>query len=256
VLTLVALLASGGTPLPVLLASPLAGLIALVRPRPAFVFALAVTVVWLWAGAHEPGAAALTALLAAPLVLIPVGTGAALALPALAPLLGLAGVAAAYPALAGLTRGAWGRALLGAVGCLWLGAWEIVADRTLLIGAETAAPQDWPDHVGTAIGEVALPLFEPPLILLTVVWALAAAALPLFVRGRAPVLDLVGALIWAAGLISAHKLVAGPGAEPAGLLLAALAAAGLAAFAAPRLRAAYDRGPDGGLAIPRGGNTL
>ena len=242
-LTFVVLLAAGGAPAAVLLAAPLAAGIALGRPRPAFALAALVTVVWLWAGAGDPGAALLAAILAAPLVLIPAGSGAALALPALAPLLGLAGVAAAYPALAGLTRGPAGRALLGATGCLWLGAWEIAADRTLLVGAETPAPRGWAESAGLALGDVAMPLFEPPLLLLAVVWAAAAAALPLFVRGRAPLLDLVGALIWAAGLISAHRLVAGSEGEPAGLLVAALVAAGLAAFAAPRLRHAYELSP-------------
>ena len=69
------------------------------------------------------------------------------------------------------------------------------------------------------------------------VWALAALALPLLIRGRAPVLDAVGALIWAAGLISAHRLVAGPGGDPPGLLFAALLAAVVAALVARRLSA-------------------
>ena len=67
------------------------------------------------------------------------------------------------------------------------------------------------------------------------VWALAALALPLLVRGRAPVLDAIGALIWAAGLISAHRLVAGPSGDPPGLLFAALVAAVVAALVARRL---------------------
>ena len=78
------------------------------------------------------------------------------------------------------------------------------------------------------------------MLLVACVWAGAAAALPLLVRGRSPILDMTGALIWAAGLISANRLVAGAGGEPAGLLVAALAAACLAAFAAPRLRHASE----------------
>ena len=235
VLTLVALLASGASTLAFVTAGA-AGLVALGRPRPAFAIAALVTIFWLWTGADEPGAALLAAFLAAPLIAIRAGTGRAVALPAAAPLLGLAGLGAAYPAFAGLTRGAGGRALLGACGCLWLGAGEIAADRTLILGAETAAPSGWSESPGTAIGELVLPLLEPPLALLAIVWALAAVALPLLVRGRAPVLDLVGALVWAAGLTSAHRLVAG-GDESTGLLLATLAAACVAALAARRLGA-------------------
>jgi hypothetical protein len=68
------------------------------------------------------------------------------------------------------------------------------------------------------------------------VWALAALVLPVLVRGRTPVIDALGALIWAAGLISALRVVAG-GASPPGLLFAALVAAVVAAFAARRIGA-------------------
>jgi hypothetical protein len=240
-LALVVLLAAGAPTIAFITAAT-AGALALGRPRPALALVSIVTVVWLWSGADRPGAAFLAAFLAAPLIAIPAGTGRAVAMPALAPLLGLAGLGAAYPAFAGLTRGAGGRALLGAAGCLWLGAWEIIADRTLVLGPEAAAPEGWSESAGVALGDVVLPLIEPPLILLAAVWALAAVALPLLVRGRAPVLDLVGALLWAAGLASAHRLVAG-GDEPAGLLIAALAAACVAAFAARRARGLDPPGP-------------
>ena len=47
-------------------------------------------------------------------------------------------------------------------------------------------------------------------------------ALPLLVRGRVPVLDAVGALVWAAALITALRLLAGPSGEPNGLVVATL----------------------------------
>jgi hypothetical protein len=97
--------------------------------------------------------------------------------------------------------------------------------------------------VKTSAGDLVIPLFDPSLLALAALWALAAAALPLLVRGRGAVPDLVGALIWAAGLISAHRLIAGPGSEPEGLLLAATAAACLTALAAPRLRPREPRVP-------------
>jgi hypothetical protein len=144
--------------------------------------------------------------------------------------LGLLGLAPVYPALAGLTRGAAGRALLGGIGYLWLAALEAISDRTLLLGPEIAAPAGWQESIGLALGDVVAPLFGWSVLGPAAVWALAAFALPLLVRGRAPVLDAVGALIWAAGLISAHRLVAGPSGDPPGLLFAALVAAVVAAL--------------------------
>ncbi|MGH2984098.1 MAG: serine/threonine-protein kinase [Solirubrobacterales bacterium] len=232
-LVLAALIGSGG-PLPVMLAAPLAGVLALARPRPALGLALGVTVAWFLVGAEEPGSALLAIVLALPL-LAPMIAPGAVPLPGLAPALGLAGLAPVYPALAGLARGAAGRALLGGLGYLWLAAWEEVAGRTLLLGPEIAAPDGWQDSIGLALSDVVVPLFGWSVLGPAAVWALAAFALPLLVRGRAPVLDALGALIWAAGLISAHRLVAGPSGDPPGLLFAALVAAVVAALVARRV---------------------
>jgi hypothetical protein len=225
-----------------MLAAPLAGGLALARPRPALGLALGITVAWLLLGAGEPGAALLAIVLALPLLAPVIAPGAA-PLPGLAPLLGLAGLAPVYPALAGLTRGAAGRALLGGIGYLWLAAWEGVADRTLLLGPEIAAPDGWQSSVGLALSDVVAPLFGWPVLGAAAVWALASFALPLLVRGRAPLLDAIGALIWAAGLISAHRLVAGPSGDPPGLLFAALLAAVVAALIARRLRVTAAESP-------------
>jgi tRNA A-37 threonylcarbamoyl transferase component Bud32 len=234
-LALAALIA-GGAPVPVMLAAPLAGVLALARPRPALGLALGVTVAWLLLGAGEPGSALVAIVLALPL-LTPMIAPGAVPLPGLAPLLGLAGIAPVYPALAGLTRGAAGRALLGGLGYLWLAAWEAVADRALLLGPEIAAPGGWQESIGLALSDVIVPLFGWSVLGPAAVWGLAALTLPLLVRGRTPILDALGALIWAAGLISAHRLVAGPGGDPPGLLFAALLAAVVAALIARRLPA-------------------
>ncbi len=235
-------LIAGGAPAPVLLAAPLAGFLALVRPQPALGLGLGVTVAWLLVGAGQPGSALLAIVLVLPLLAPMIAPGAA-PLPGLAPLLGLAGLGPVYPALAGLTRGMAGRALLGGLGYLWLAAWEAVADRTLLLGPEIAAPDGWQGSLGLALSDVVAPLFGWAVLGPAAVWALAAFALPLLVRGRAPVLDAVGALIWAAGLISAHRLVAGPSGDPPGLLFAALLAAVVAALVARRLPLAAPESP-------------
>jgi tRNA A-37 threonylcarbamoyl transferase component Bud32 len=232
-LALAALIA-GGAPAPVMLAAPLVGVLALARPQPALGIGLGVTVAWLLLGAGEPGSALLAIVLVLPLLAPVIASGVA-PLPGLAPALGLLGLAPVYPALAGLTRGAAGRALLGGIGYLWLAALEAISDRTLLLGPEIAAPAGWQESIGLALGDVVAPLFGWSVLGPAAVWALAAFALPPLVRGRAPVLDAVGALIWAAGLISAHRLVAGPSGDPPGLLFAALVAAVVAALVARRL---------------------
>jgi hypothetical protein len=65
------------------------------------------------------------------------------------------------------------------------------------------------------------------------IYALAALALPELVRGRPPVIDGLGALVWAAGLISAFRLIGGDPTPP-GLIFGALLAAGGATLLARR----------------------
>jgi eukaryotic-like serine/threonine-protein kinase len=222
-----------GAPIPIVAAALAPMALALGRPRPAFALELALVLLWLVIGAGEAGTAVLVGALAAPL-LLPVIAPEAIALPGLAPLLGLAGLGPVYPALAGLTRGAAGRVLLGGIGYLWLAAWEELADRTLLFGPVGHPPPDWTGSVGTALADVLGPLLGGSVLAAAAVWALAALLLPFLVRGRTPVIDALGALIWAAGLISALQLVAG-GTTPPGLLFAAMVAAAVAALAVRRL---------------------
>jgi hypothetical protein len=66
------------------------------------------------------------------------------------------------------------------------------------------------------------------------------------VRGRTPLFDALGALFWAAGLITTLRVVAG-GASPPGLLFGALLAGVVAAVLSRRLT----RG-GGGTASPSG----
>jgi hypothetical protein len=226
-LGLAALIATGA-PAPIALAALGPGTLALGRPRPAYALQLALVLLWLVLGAGEPGVATLVAVLGAPLLLAAIDPEA-IALPGLAPILGLAGLGPVYPALAGLTRGAASRALLGGIGYLWLAAWEERAHRTLLLGPVADTPAHWTGSAGTALSDVVAPLFDPSVFAGAGIFALAAWALPLLIRGRTPVLDGLGALLWAAGLISALRLVDG-GSSPPGLLLGALLAAVVAAL--------------------------
>jgi len=229
-LGLAALIATGA-PVPIALAALLPGALAMGRPRPAYALQLALVFLWLVIGAGEPGVAALVLVLGAPLLLASIDPEA-IALPGLAPILGLAGLGPVYPALAGLTRGAAGRAILGGIGYLWLAAWEELAHRTLLLGPVADPPAHWTGSASIALGDVVAPLIHGSVLAGAGVFALAAWALPLLIRGRTPVLDGLGALIWAAGLISALRLVGGS--TPPGLLFGALLAAVLAALLARR----------------------
>jgi eukaryotic-like serine/threonine-protein kinase len=241
----IAALIAMGAPLPMVALALVPGALAAGRARPAYALQLALVVIWALIGAGNPGTAALLALLGVPLLARPIEEEA-IALPGLAPLLGLIGLGPVYPALAGLTRGAAGRALLGAVGYFWIAAWEELADRTLLLGPVAHPPAHWTGSASTAISDVVAPLFDWTVLAGAAVFALAAFALPLLIRGRAPVIDAVGALIWAAGLISALRLVAG-GSSPPGLLFGALVAAVIAALLVRRLgasEASTKRAPD------------
>ena len=221
-----------GAPAPIALLSLAPGFLALGRARPAFALQLALVLLWVTIGAGEPGVAALIALLAAPL-LAPAIDRDAIALPGAAPLLGVAGLGPVYPALAGLTRGAAGRALLGGIGYLWIAAWEELAHRTLMLGPVADPPAGWKDSASIAITDVVAPLFDGQVLAAAGIFAAAALVLPVLVRGRTPLIDALGALIWAAGLITTLRVVAGS-ASPPGLLFGALIAGGLAALLARR----------------------
>ncbi len=238
-LGLVALIATGA-PAPIALAALVPGVLALGRARPAYALQLALVLLWVTIGAGEPGVAALIAALGAPL-LAPQIDPEAIALPGAAPILGLAGFGPVYPALAGLTRGAASRALLGGIGYLWIAAWEELAHRTLLLGPVADPPAGWKGSASTAITDVVAPLIDGQVLAAAAIFAAAALVLPVLVRGRTPLIDALGALIWAAGLITALRLVAGS-ANPPGLLFGAVLAAVVAAVLSRRMQ--------GGLITP------
>jgi tRNA A-37 threonylcarbamoyl transferase component Bud32 len=231
-LGLAALIATGA-PAPIVLLALIPGVLALGRPRPAYALQLALVLLWVLIGAGEPGVAALILVLGAPL-LAPAIDPDAIALPGAAPILGLIGLGPVYPALAGLTRGAASRALLGGIGYLWIAAWEELAHKTLLLGPVADPPAHWKGSAGTAISDVIAPLVDGSVLAAAGIFAAAALVLPVLIRGRTPLLDGLGALIWAAGLITTLKLVAGS-TSPPGLLFGALLAAAIAALLARRM---------------------
>ncbi len=173
-----------------------------------------------------PDAAALVALAAAAPPLLLRHHGLVWSLPAVAPLLGLAGLSGAYPAVAGAVRGPWTRAALGAAGLWWLLLAEPLLNRDLALGTP---PGD--------AGDVLEALVSSGALLLAPLWAVAAVGLPWLVPGRALAVDIVGAATWAAGLAAATATIADRAelAEPRGLAAGAVVA-GLLAVIAGRAR--------------------
>jgi hypothetical protein len=170
-------------------------------------------------------------------------------LPAVAPLLAVAGAGPAYAAIAG-QAGGWGRrAALGALGYLWIGLAEAAIRSPLFFGlVDGQRPRGYWLHDGwRALTQGAAPLFATPVALCALVFALFAALLPLLVRGHRLAADVLAAGVWAGGLYAAVlgvEKLAGPGVHARG----AAAGAGLAGCIAVVAAAARRWGRKPGLA--------
>jgi hypothetical protein len=162
-------------------------------------------------------------------------------LPALAPLLGLAGVAAAFPAVAARAAGssAWRRATLAAVGYWWVAVTEALTGRRLLLGAVARAlpRSSWQSSFGGALTHVIAPLCTPGRLAPAALWAIAALLLPWVVRGSTGLLRASLAAGWAGALIAASLILAHRiGAPAPPLPLAAALIAGALALSVRRVR--------------------
>lgn len=225
-------------------------LIALARPRAAFATAVVGSAFWLVLAQDAPGAAFCLVLFALPIIFAPYEPGPALSLPALAPLLGVVGLAGAFPALAALPRRGVERAMVGAIGYLWLVAVEAVLRRDLLLAVTQPASAGWEKAVPSGFSEVLIPALGPMSLLGAAVWALAAVTLPLVVRGRFLVLDLLGLIVWIAALTSAERLL-GQGAASSTDLAVTVAGSVVAAVLLFR-RGALRTGVSNRARIPEG----
>jgi eukaryotic-like serine/threonine-protein kinase len=198
-------------------------LAALLLPRIVWV-AMAVTgVVWLANVAPDRAWLVGAAVIPVPF-LLRLASPVTWSLPALAPVMALGTVAGGFPAVAGRTGDVWTRAAVGA-----LGAWatllaEPLLHRTLVLGA--------PAHASGS--DAVWSVLTAQSIALVGIWAVAAAVLPLLVRGRLLVLDLVAASFWAAGLAASTQ--AALGTAPRGLIQGAIVAAALAVLPRAQLR--------------------
>jgi eukaryotic-like serine/threonine-protein kinase len=225
-------------------------------PRPAARLALP-GAVWLagaillagWqASAGRPGVALLVLAALAPALLVPTASrarriGAGWLACLLAPALGLLGLAAAFPAVAGQAARWRERALRGALGYWWLVLAEPLLGRRLWLGMPASAPARgaWEGSISITGAHVIAPLLTLGVLLGALLWAGAAVVLPLLVRGRNAVLDLLAAALFSTALVlCAPALDAGlaaHAAQPAGrgAILGALLG-GMLAVAARALR--------------------
>jgi hypothetical protein len=195
-------------PLQALAGACVAAAAVLLLPRLGWLLATAALLAWLAVAA--PGVALLVGLAAAPVPVLLHRRGTAWSLPALAPLLGAAGLAGAWPALAGQAARWPARAALGALGGWWLALAEALTDDQLLAGPApgVGARAAWEGSALDAAREAVWPLLSAGALAFAVLWALAAIVLPLLVRGRSAALDLVGAAGWAAALAAATQALA------------------------------------------------
>jgi hypothetical protein len=207
-----------------------AGLAVLVLPRLGWLAMVATLLAWL--AATAPGIALLVAVAAAPVPVLLPRRGIAWSAAAVAPLLGVVGLAGAWPALAGQPRGWRTRAALGALGGLWLVLAEALTSHRLLAGQprDVLAARAWDGSAVDAARVALAPLLSGGTLAIALLWALAAALLPVLVRGRSAALDLVAAAGWAAALAASTKALADALVldAPRGLVAGALAAGALA----------------------------
>jgi hypothetical protein len=188
-------------------AAGVAGLAIALLPRLGWLLAAAAVCLWLASPeADLPGAALVVAAAVASLPLLLPRAGLLWSVPVLAPLLGTIALAPAFAGVAALAPSAWRRAGLGAAGFLWLALGEAVTGESLLFGVPdgTLARASWEGSLAGAASDALEPLVTTQALAPAAVWALFAAVLPFAVRGRWLAFDLMGAALWAVGLIAAH----------------------------------------------------
>ena len=206
-------------------------LAVMLLPRAGWLLAAAAVVTWLGL-AGLPGAGVIVVAAVVPVVVLLPRDGVLWSAPAGAPLLGLAGLALAWPALAGQARDWTHRVALGALGVWWLALAEALAGPRLLLGEApgTATRAVWEASATRAVTDVLVPLVSSGVLTVAALWAGLAWALPLIVRGRSLIADVVAVTAWAAGLAAGTAALAaalpwaGGAPEPRGLVLGALAA--------------------------------
>ena len=208
-LVLAGLTALGPTPpFSPLVAATAAAVLTAVLPRIGWLAGAALVIGWLGSPeANREGTALLLTAAVAPIPLLMPRAGLLWSLPALAPLLGAAGIAPLYVAVAGIAPTPLRRAGAAAAGLWWLVLAEAATGNELLFGAPAGVDPRaaWEASLSGAANDALFPALASTILLPAIAWAVFAAVLPLFVRGRALVLDIAGAAVWAVGLVAVHS---------------------------------------------------
>jgi hypothetical protein len=233
----------GAPPVAPLLAGTAVAIAVMLLPRIAWLATVVAAAVWFVLPENGLNGAALVLLAcAAPVVVLLPRAGLLWSAPALAPLLGAIGLGPLFVVVAGFAGSAWRRAGLAATGFLWLAVAEIASGRTLLFGPAhgSTTHHEWERSLSAAADHVLSPLVTTAALLPAVAWIALAVVLPVVVRGRSLTLDLLGVVLWTAGLIAAHQAIGRVlGQHDArglaiGALLAAVAAVGVPRMAGSR----------------------
>lgn len=222
-------------PVAISAAACVAGVAVALLPRVGWLVTVLALATWL--SVQQPGVALLVLFAAGPVPLLLARHPGAWSAPAIAPLLGLVGLAGAWPVLAGQAKRWTARAALGALGGWWLVLAETLTSDRLLSGVPRGVgPRgEWEASALEGMRDALWPLLSTGALAFAALFAVAAAILPLLVRGRSAAIDLVGAAAWAATLAAATSALAQTLAPPRGLVAGAIVA-GLAAVAARAVR--------------------
>ena len=188
-------------------AAGIAALAVALLPRIAWLMVAAALCGWLVSPeADRQGTALILAAAAMPIPLLLPRAGLLWSVPIFAPLLGAVALGPAFVGIAALAPTPWRRAGLGAAGFVWLALGEVLTGRNLLFGVSdgTLPRADWEGSISAAASDALGPLLSGPALAPAAVWAAFAVLLPLVVRGRWLMVDLLGAGLWAAGLVAAQ----------------------------------------------------
>jgi eukaryotic-like serine/threonine-protein kinase len=180
------------------------------------------TIALLAAAAGRPGLALVLGALSAPAILVASWLPWA-GIPLAAPLLGAISAGAAYPALAGARGTSRERIVLGALGWCWMLCGAAALGLGSPAGLIDNPPDDWTQSTGTAANALLAPLVTPEALLGAAIFGAAAGLLGVILRAGHMALALLGALLWAAGLEAALRLLADAALAGAPLLAAAAA---------------------------------
>lgn len=223
----------------------IAGGAVLLLPRIGFLL-LSAALVLAAAVNGQPGEALLLAVaLCAPAALLP-RSGTSWPLAAVAPVLGVIGLAGAWPALAARAATGWQRAALGFIGWLWVVAAELLGGSRSLLRLPAAVPPRavWTSSIYETAHHVLAVLAGAGVLGGALVWALAAAILPLAASTGPRAFRALKVGAWAAALVAATALAlkgaggalafASPGPVALGALGAVLLALGPSAVGAWR----------------------